>query len=82
MKSSARNKKSVLRALRIPHDMDKEIRHISVTGELSYSSCLIKLVRLGLNDAGSQAAYGPSDKERLASDTIARLRAAAQEEKS
>lgn len=46
---SARNKKSVLRTMRIPHDLDSEINALCAGRRRCYSVCLLGLVRAGLN---------------------------------
>lgn len=74
MKSPARNKKTVLRALRIPHEIDEKIRHISVANSLSYSACLVQLACRGIGDACATTPYGTMERESLAGMTIARIK--------
>lgn len=65
MKSSARNKKTVLRALRIPHELDEKIQTASVASSVSYSACLIHLAGKGLEENLGKALTGTSGRERL-----------------
>lgn len=74
MKSPARNKKSTLRALRIPHEIDQEICHASAAGAISYSACLIEVIRMGLKNAHAAAPYGASERERVAGDLLSRIK--------
>ncbi|EGL4349508.1 hypothetical protein IQ454_002335 [Salmonella enterica] len=46
----ARNKKSVLRTMRIPHDLDDKIRTLCAGRQRCYSSCLLALVRTAISD--------------------------------
>ncbi|MFW7932078.1 hypothetical protein [Klebsiella pneumoniae] len=78
MKSPPRNEKSILRSLRIPHDIDKAIHHASVAGACSYSACLIELIRMGLRNTHAAAPYGVSERERMAEEMITRIKGAAQ----
>ena len=78
MKSPARNKKSILRALRIPHEIDERIHHASTAGSISYSACLIELIRVGLKSAPAVTPCAVSERERMAEDMITRIKGASQ----
>lgn len=78
MKSPARNKKSILRALRIPHEIDQEICHASAVGAVSYSACLVELIRMGLKNAHAATPYGASERERVAEDLLLRIKGSPQ----
>lgn len=45
---SARNKKSVLRTMRIPNDLDDKINSLCTGRSQCYSVCILGLVRAGL----------------------------------
>ncbi|WP_445441312.1 hypothetical protein [Citrobacter freundii] len=78
MKSPARNKKSTLRALRIPNEIDQEICHASAAGAISYSACLVELIRMGLKNAHAATPYGVSERERVAESMLAKIKGASQ----
>lgn len=59
----ARNKKSVLRSLRIPHELDEKIAAIRVIQSGSYSGCVVELVRSAIK---SQTENNRSAEERTA----------------
>lgn len=50
MYSPVKNGKSILRAVRIPHDLDEQIRLLCNRHSLSYSGCLIKLAWKGMEN--------------------------------
>ncbi|EAA2620164.1 hypothetical protein [Salmonella enterica] len=63
----ARNKKSVLRSLRIPHELDEKIAAIRVIQSGSYSGCVVELVRSAIK---SQTENNRSAEERTADSVL------------
>lgn len=66
MHSPVRNGKSVLRAVRIPHDLDEQIRLLCHRHSLSYSGGLIKLAWRGMENT-------VGNREKVSEDWISRL---------
>ncbi|EEE1294017.1 hypothetical protein CB343_003532 [Salmonella enterica subsp. diarizonae] len=63
----ARNKKSVLRSLRIPHELDEKIAAIRVIQSGSYPGCVVELVRAAIK---SQTENNRSAEERTADSVL------------
>ncbi|ECU4749447.1 hypothetical protein H0M52_000965 [Salmonella enterica] len=63
----ARNKKSVLRSLRIPHELDEKIAAIRVIQSGSYSGCVVELVHSAIK---SQTENNRSAEERTADSVL------------
>ncbi|HAK1936315.1 TPA: hypothetical protein ACXZXJ_000114 [Salmonella enterica] len=63
----ARNKKSVLRSLRIPHELDEKIAAIRAIQSGSYSGCVVELVRAAIK---IQTENNRSAEERAADSVL------------
>ncbi|KGA36051.1 hypothetical protein KU74_06145 [Pectobacterium brasiliense] len=71
MKSPARNGKSVLRAVRVPHELDEQIRRLCEQHSLSYSGCVVKLARQGLKHSVSGSTGHYQSLDNLITDLLA-----------
>ncbi|MCX8967135.1 hypothetical protein EHW66_19790 [Erwinia psidii] len=71
MYSPARNGKSVLRAVRVPHELDEQIRRLCELHSFSYSGCVIRLVRQGMEQAINSSAGHYQSLDNLISDVLA-----------
>lgn len=63
----ARNKKSVLRSLRIPHELDEKIAAIRAIQSGSYSGCVVELVQAAIKN---QTENDKSAEERTADSVL------------
>ena len=72
MYSPARNGKSVLRAVRIPHELDEEIRRLCEQHTLTYSGCVIKLARQGMEYSFNDSPGRYRSLDNLISDVLMR----------
>lgn len=71
MKSPARNGKSVLRAVRVPHELDEQIRGLCEQHSLSYSGCVVKLARQALEHSVSGSTGHYQSLDNLITDLLA-----------
>lgn len=71
MYSPIRNGKSILRTVRVPHQLDEQIRELCVQYSLSYSGCVIKLARQGMEQAVNSSAGRYQSLDTLISDVLA-----------
>lgn len=71
MYSPARNGKSVLRAVRVPHELDEQIHRLCEQHSLSYSGCVIRLARQGMEQALNSSAGRYQSLDTLISDVLA-----------
>lgn len=71
MYSPARNGKSVLRAVRVPHELDEQIRRLCEQHSLSYSGCVIRLARHGMEQAFNSSTGRYQSLDTLISDVMA-----------
>lgn len=70
MYSPSRNGKSVLRAFRVPHELDEQIRRLCEQHSISYSGCVIRLARQGMEQAVNSSAGRYQSLNTLISDVL------------
>lgn len=71
MKSPAKNGKSVLRAMRVPIEIDKKIQEFCQENSLNYSACAIRLISIGLDTKITTIALQAQTRGNLAGNIIA-----------